>query len=126
MATTTKPNGDTRAAVQELTTEVAVLTERLHAHKEAANKALNLQAKEYERRLDELNHVLAREREKDKSYMPREIIEKWMEHIDIWRREVDVDRATNASRNSTYTSVLAVLLAIVSIAVSGWHFLYHS
>ena len=125
MATTTKPNGDTRAAVQELTTEVAVLTERLHAHKESANNALKLQAKEYERRLDELNHVLAREREKDKSYMPREIIEKWMEHIDIWRREVDSDRSTNASRNSTYTSIIAALLAIVSIAVSGWHLLYH-
>ena len=114
-------NGDLRVTVQELTVEVAVLRERLHEHKLTASKALELQAKEYERRLDDLNHAHQQARETLQTYLPREIHDKEMRDLSIWQRSVDTDRASNQGRTSAVTTILAILLSVVSIIAVAWN-----
>ena len=73
-------NGDLHRQVQELLVEVAVLKTRVHGKEEA----LRIQAAEYERRLNDLNHAHALARDTLATYLPREIFEK--EHAALQTR----------------------------------------
>ncbi len=65
------PNSD----LNDLRVEVA----RIQEHLRATDAALSLQAKEYERRLDALNHAHAEARSILTTYLPREVYEKQQE-----------------------------------------------
>ena len=110
------PNGDLRVAVQELTVEIAVLTERLEASKDA----LKVQASEYARRLMELNNAHERAERVLGTYVTRESFEQTIRELEGWRRAVDGDRASSSGRNSTYTSVIAIVFALAAVAAQVW------
>jgi hypothetical protein len=65
--------------------QIAVLQERLRG----AELALQNQADEYERRLQELNHAHQQQMERNAEYVSREAWDAQNRAIDIWRREVD-------------------------------------
>lgn len=53
-------------------------------------KALELQAKEYERRLTDLNHAHEEARRVLSTYLPRELYERSHEEIINWQRRADI------------------------------------
>ena len=105
-------NGDLRAQVQELLVEVAVLKTRVHGKEEA----LRIQAIEYERRLNDLNHAHSLARDTLATYLPREIFEKEFAGWSDWRRLVDNDRSTNAGSKAMLAATIAAFLSLASIA----------
>lgn len=96
------------------------------------DKALSLQATEYERRLDELNHAHAEAKEKESEYVTREKYEDYVRQADIAREtafnrlddrirtmeknlgeriiSLDLSRADNRGRTGGLTSGWKLLL----------------
>ena len=106
--------------VQELSVEVAVLKARLDAKEEA----LGLQAKEYERRLHDLNDAHRLARDTLITYLPREIFEKQIAGWDDWRRIVDSDRSTNAGSKAMLAAIVSIFLSLASLVgvfLYRWH-----
>jgi hypothetical protein len=100
------------------------LRELIEAEQRAQKEALALQAKEYERRLDELNHAHARALQAAQMSVSRELYESdkrigderreaISKEIETIRREVGVDLARRAGR-AEMLSVLAVILSLLS------------
>ena len=123
-------NGD-RAAVQELTTEVAVLTERLHSHTEASNKALALQAKEYERRLEEANNAISRADRLANTYVTRELHDKFSEDIidkivavTAQISEINSELASWQARLLTLAYAITGIVSTTGVIVTLWHLLH--
>ncbi len=67
---------------------IAVLQEQITGLKDA----IVLQAKENERRLQELNHAHQAQIDRNAQYVSREAFELRTREIDKWRREVDMWR----------------------------------
>ena len=113
-------NGDLHKTIQELTIEVAVLKTRL----DAKEHALAIQAREYERRLDETNHVLAREKEDKRTYLRTDTFDLKMSGLDDWRRLVDADRSESVGSKAMLTAIIAIVLSIATLAITlflRWH-----
>ncbi len=100
-------NGDPR--VQELMVDVAVLKTRL----EEANRALERQAGEYERRLGQLNDSHDRAERVLSTYLTRE-------SFDNWKTGVDEFIFLNRGRSGLWLQVITTILAISAVAVSLW------
>lgn len=112
----TQLNGD-RTIIQELLVEVAVLNIKV----EERDKALKVQASEYERRLDDLNHAHAEAQRVLNTYLPREIHEKSQTEFRLWQTSVDKEMDQNRGRNSTFTSIAAAALSIAAIGLGLWN-----
>lgn len=87
--------------------KIAVLEERQHGF----DKAILLQAREYERRLRELNHAHAQQVERNAHYVSRELWEARNHEIDDWRRTVD-------SRMSRSAGIAIGISAVAGLAMS--------
>ena len=70
---------------EELLVRIAVLEERVKNRDEA----LQLQAKEYERRLEVLNHAHAQAEEKNRNYVTREVYDGTVREWTVWRNSID-------------------------------------
>ena len=113
-------NGDLHKTIQELTIEVAVLKTRVNGKEEA----LRIQAAEYERRLDDLNHAHALARQTLATYLPREIFDKIWSGWEDWRRAVDDDRSTQAGGRAMLMAIIAIVLSLATLAITlflRWH-----
>jgi phage host-nuclease inhibitor protein Gam len=95
--------------------EVAQLIERIDSlrrelvlRSDTQEKALQIQAKEYERRLEALNHEAAQLKDMQAKYLPRETYE-----VDQRERvkQNDVTRAT-------IISVMGILIAIAGVVIN--------
>lgn len=87
--------------------KIAVLEERVRG----LDKALLLQASEYERRLDELNHAHAQQVERNAQYVSRELWDSRNKEVDDWRRAVD-------NRLSRNVGIAIGVSAVAGLAVS--------
>ena len=129
-------NGDLHKTIQELMVEVAVLKTRVNTKEDA----LKIQAREYERRLHELNDAHNLARTVLATYLPREIFDKehqsLVSRVDFltnshmnstvyaadkeilanWRRQVDEDRAKNAGSKAMLAATASAVLSLASIA----------
>ena len=119
-----------------LEVRLAVLEERV------ANRddALALQAKEYERRLADLNHAHQLAEEKNRNYVTREVYDGTVREWTIWRNSIDylpapefrvykeaTDRAlllregqskgVNATTGAIYAAIALVGIVIGAVAV---------
>ena len=112
-------NGHLRASVQTLMVEVAVLKSQLVD----SRSALDTQAKEYERRLNELNQSHERAERVLGTYITRERYERWTQDFEVWRRKVEADLANNQGGRSMLVSVFAATLAIGTLIASLWHWI---
>ena len=109
-------NGSLRASVQELLIEVAVLKSRLNDSREA----LKVQAVEYERRLVELNHAHDRAEQRDTQFVSREVHDRLQTTV-MDRLGISDNRLTSIeSKNSMMYAAVAVVVAIISLAVTTW------
>lgn len=106
--------------LQALRTAIAVIDNKL-AERE---KALRIQASEYERRLDALNHSFQEARTVQQTYVPREVYERAHDVLVQWRSRVDDELATTRGRNSTLISVISIVLALAAVIVSGWRVIH--
>ena len=114
-------NSSLRCEVQELTVQVAVLHSRLESSKEA----LGLQALEYERRLDVLNH--AHEEAKDvlsrygSTYLTIDRFDRFYVEFTEWRRATD-ERLTEIKGSSIkYAAFIAMAFTAVTLFLQLWH-----
>jgi hypothetical protein len=104
------------ATIQELLVEIAVLKTK----NDEREKALSIQALEYERRLDVLNHAHAEAQRVLNTYLPREIYDKGMDTLRLWQTSVTTQLDLAQGRNSTITAIGAALMAIAALGVSVW------
>ncbi len=74
--------------IVELDKMVAVLQTELKCGRDARD----LQAKEYERRLQDLNHAHEQQEKRNSEYVARESFEVYIATMEKWRREVDMWR----------------------------------
>lgn len=137
-------NGDLHASIQELTVEVAVLKTRL----KASEIALDIQSREYERRLEELNHSHQAAVVDRAQYVTRELHDQLnrelLARIEILRTEAlnfvchkDFDRLQEqvkinterfgndltaiSTKNATLAAVGAAILALMNLVFVVWH-----
>ena len=114
-------NSSLRCEVQELTVQVAVLHSRLESSKEA----LGLQASEYERRLDVLNH--AHEEAKDvlskygSTYMTIDRFDRFFNDFIEWRRSIDSSLSNIKAASLKYAAVIAAIFTSVTLILQLWH-----
>lgn len=97
-----------------LQTRIAVLEERDRNR----DRALALQAAEYERRLQDLNHAHARATEKNAEYLPREIFEASVKENLEWRRGVDNKLSSASGSRTAFLAVLSLVLALGSVGAT--------
>jgi tetrahydromethanopterin S-methyltransferase subunit G len=93
MADNAPHDGLTLRELLEVDKKLAVLEAHMKQKMDAAEKALQLQAREYDRRLDALNHEQTRLAVDRERYLPREIYESHLKEIDtkIWTFKKDLD-----------------------------------
>lgn len=91
------------------------------------DKALELQAREYDRRLTELNHAKQTAVEERHRVLPREIFDQFQKDSYLYRdsvtrklTEIDVQLSVIATRAVTYTTVIGVLLGVASLLLRLW------
>jgi hypothetical protein len=92
----------------DLKTEIEVLKERIRG----IELALALQADEYARRLEELNHAHARAQERNANFLGMEAYEEHRKQLEQWQRAVD--SFISESRGSK-TSIISMFSAALSI-----------
>jgi len=96
---------------QDLILKVAVLEERIANAKESLEK----QAREYERRLTELNHAHEQSVEDKMDFLERSVYEKSEDEHDQWRRSVATRLDIMAGRDATKAATLALALAVIGV-----------
>jgi len=101
--------------LRELLTERMDAIERLMLERHTANKlALDLQAREYERRLEALNGEAERLRNMQVQFLPREVYES---HYKSLQAAIQTNSEFRANIAGRQTIVTIVVSAVVSILV---------
>ena len=96
--------------------EQKLVTARL----DAQDRALTIQAAEYERRLEVLNHAHAAAVKESARVLPRETFDaKWTE---LDRRVGDLDKsmAASAAQTATLTAIIATVVSLLSTLLVSW------
>ena len=107
---------------------VARLEERLRGMDEAVNlreRAVDIQANEYRRRLDELNHAHAQQVQTQATYIGREVYEGYVKEERAWRDTVRtrLDLLDGRSGGSSASQrllflILPLLLSAVAVVLA--------
>lgn len=99
--------------LNELQVDVAILEERLFQQKEANEKALILQAKEYEKHLSELNGEAGRLKDMQSTYIPREVYERdkaeWIDKLEKLTKWQDVMSGRIIGFGLAWTILIAII-----------------
>ena len=93
--------------------KICALDKRIDERLCSRDNALALQAKEYERRLGDLNHEQARLLADRERFLPRETYEAHRKDLDDWRGVVNKTFAGWAARMTTLVTVASVISAFV-------------
>jgi hypothetical protein len=102
-----------RESLHATTRNLAVLEARLLASERATERALQLQAAEYERRLEILNHAHTQRVEREATYVRRDMHEK-----DISQLRTDITDLKDYK--SRLMGIVSVVSAAVAMAVNMW------
>jgi len=105
---------------EELKTQIAVLQEKIASMQEAKV----LQAKEYERRLEELNHAHAKAEQRNADYLPRELFERTMEELRLWRERVDHSISTAQGSRAGVFAAAGIVISVVAALIALLPFLF--
>ena len=93
---------------------IAILYERIAG----VETALTLQAKEYARRLDELNHAHQQAVDRYEQFTPREMWTIRNREIDDWRRRVDAEMSEARGSGRGVLVMLPIIIAAISLIIS--------
>jgi hypothetical protein len=120
---------DLHAQIQELTVEIAVLKSQLQDDA----RALEKQAREYERRLGELNHAHARALETAHNYVTRDIHDQINRELGdrISRNETELvsireSMATSRGKSTAYAAMAAAVFGVLTFMASIWRWIESS
>lgn len=80
------------------------------------SRALELQAAEYARRLEELNHEAKRMAERDRLFIPRETFDVFEKELLGWRYTVNQALSTTSGRNKGLSLAWSIVLGAVALA----------
>jgi hypothetical protein len=86
----------------------------------AAKSALDLQAREYERRLDTLNHAHEDARRAQADTVPREMFEAFKAENQKWQTTVTEALAEARGAAARQTALFAGLLALMTLVSRFW------
>ena len=100
--------------------KICALDKRIDERLCSRDNALALQAKEYERRLGDLNHEQARLLADRERFLPRETYEAHRKDLDDWRTTVNKNFATSTGRVTTLVTVAVVLSAISAALITAF------
>ena len=89
----------------------------------ALEKALALQAREYDRRLAELNHAHARALEDKAMFLQKALYEQTQRDFQTWREEIIATLAADRERHATNHRIMLALLAIFGLVIAVIEFL---
>lgn len=95
-------------------TKVAILEERLRALREGIDK----QAKEYERRLTELNHAHEKQVQDQATFVSNDRYEGWQGEMNAWRGEMSRKMSLLEGRSGGVSSVQGVILQVLSMLIA--------
>jgi hypothetical protein len=84
----------------------------------AIDKATELQAKEYERRLSELNHAHAKAEERDELFLKKEVFEITLAEWRIWRDSVNSMASEAKGRAVMLSSVISIGVGLIVFILS--------
>lgn len=101
---------------ENLKTEVAVLKEKIVC----LISARDLQAAEYHRRLDELNHAHAKAEQKNADYLPRELFEQTIRELSGWRHEVDKELAETRGSKAGIAAAVGLAISMLALSMSAF------
>ena len=87
----------------------------LEAEVKGQDKALAIQSREYERRLQDLNHSHEQAVERYAQFLPREIYEGDGRELRAWRRIIDDERAMNTGQRSAYLSMFSFAMSVLAL-----------
>lgn len=113
---------DTRALVTQLhilDIKVVILETTVHERLAAITEARILQAREYERRLENLNGEAERLRQIQASYLPREVWEQALLEIKKEFADLKSELGTIKSYKDNATGRQAILAVVVSTLISA-------
>ena len=91
---------------------LAEMEKRLDERQRIHDNALTLQAREYERRLEGLNHEHARLASDRERYTTREKFEDHLHTFDTWKAQVNTAIATASGKAAGLSLAWAVFLAV--------------
>lgn len=110
-------NGDERhELITQIRIVVAELRKEVSLRFESTDKALMLQASEYDRRLAILNHEAEQLKAMQKTYIPRETyaaLEKDVSEMKSW-----IDKEKGARTINALLSGIAIIIAALTLAVT--------
>jgi chromosome segregation ATPase len=104
-----------KSEIAKLRTEIAVLQQQIRG----LENARDLQAKEYQRRLEELNHAHAKAEARNAEYLPRELFESTINEFRMWRREVDKTLSEAHGSKAGITAAVGIVLSLLALALAA-------
>jgi hypothetical protein len=97
---------------------ITMLAEAHTREHELLDRALAIQAREYERRLDELNHSHAEARRVLATYITRDLYESSQKDLTVWKSNIDKAIANMAGRNAAYGIALGAAVTVITVAIN--------
>lgn len=101
-------------------TKLAALRTEIIVTLSSQAAALQLQAKEYERRLQDLNHSHQQAVERYSTFLPREIYETSQKDFRGWQNTIDTERAAGKGQKTAYLSVVSMALSLITLVLVGY------
>lgn len=118
-------HGLTLRELLEVKREIAVLEAKFTERLKAMDMALQIQAKEYERRLEHLNGEQARIKEERAEQLPRENFELYRKEQEVWRETVNQFTSEERGKEKGLSVGWAVLLAVLTLGMSSLSLVFH-
>jgi len=108
----------TERTAYELHREIVALKESIHVEFAYRDKALQMQATEYERRLEILNHENQRILDAGALAVSNEKFDGFVKSFAQWKRSVDQDLSTDEGKATGRSSLRAKTIANISIVLA--------
>jgi hypothetical protein len=99
---------------------VCALSKRLDDKVDSIEKAIVLQAAEYARRLDELNHAHKREQENSANSVRIDVFELYKQNLDEWRTTVNATINSFQGKLLGWGAAIAVMVTVITIVLQAF------
>lgn len=99
--------------------QIAMLKELIETRLEGMDKALALQAREYERRLETLNHAHRQAEEALARTVQQDVFDETMKALNERQQSQDLKQVEYTTRRSVYAGIASTLTSLI-IVLLGW------
>jgi hypothetical protein len=109
-------NPTAEGRLSKLETKVDMLDRLFHERIEAVDRAIVLQAREYARRLEELNHAHQNAVQDRAGYLQREVWEANRKELEVWKTNVTSEMAVTRGKAIGWSAAIALTALLVALA----------